>query len=305
MTNRILVIYENLKEKESFKLCEKAVRALFKRFRKSVSFSYISSDIFSLKNSLSLLENENADAIVCCMHAENKNTISKSIGAFIRIHDISGHKVIVPFMGINFEAGEKALSGSFCLERETLEKAICEAISLSETGTREILVCTSPLFPSANNFLFDIYEDTLKNHPSITSSRITLPEVLWGGVNLSGVTLTDTYSEENVVLGLYKRQLQKTEYLLVKGDRLRFYCPERLPDDEIGNLRLSLMLSMFAGLIENELGLKNLSDWLKRAIVLALLKSPLSSSEEFIGSVIEITNQKIRQRQADKDDYKG
>ncbi len=305
MTNRILVIYENLKEKESFKLCEKAVRVLFKRFRKTVSFSYISSDVFYLKNSLSILENENADGIVCDISLENMDFFLKSSGAFVKIHDISGRKVIIPSLSLDFELSENGLLGSFDFERESLKKAIREAVSLSENGTREITLCTSSLFPSANDFLLDVYEDVLLNHPKIISLGITLPEILWGGVNSSGIILADTFSEEGVVLSLYQRQLQKIGYLLIKGDSLKLYCPERLPNDEIGNLRLCLMLSSFAGAIENELGLKNLSDWLRRAIALALLKSPLSSNEGFIESVIEIINQKMRQRQADKDDYRG
>ncbi len=298
MIKRILVIYSTEKNKREFEVCEKVIKKVFQRFRKPVNFSYISADVYSLENALSIVESESCDAIITDINNEIRQSIVSLFNAYATLHTISGRSIISPSTSLSFKSDDASFGESFTASSENIKKSIIKAFSLAESGKREVCVCTSSRLNLANEYFFDLYESISNKYTGLSHSAKTLSEFSLGGFIFPDVVLTDIYSEEAIVMNAYSKQLQKLGYTCILGKIKNVYCHEMLPDDDINCGKLSRILMAYSGIIETELGFKTDAQWLRRAVSLSRAILPICTEDKFIEIIIDFINKKMRNRQA-------
>lgn len=310
MNNCFLTIITDSHLERVLSSCEKVIKELMRKFRKSVDFYQVKT--YSLRPSdenakttvLKKMENSDAAVLIESHLSHPKFSFYEEDYFCIDFHEhhIGGKCVIAPKQTESLNKENGLCINSFIPE-DKVRICVNTAIEKAKKRKSHILVCTES-FEKSGALIMDTLEacDNLKG---IQIEYLTTQEFIWQNMNyipVCDVILTDAFSENIITTHLSSSVMYRDGFVSLNGKYKSIYLRELLPFDEMNNSYLAGILLSYAYAIENELDMPNVSAWLKRAVGIASERAINSGSEDFIKEVLCAINTPIRTGRKNKDE---
>lgn len=304
MSKKILFLYFSPGHKAELSECETVFKAIFRKFRKSVLFSYLQTD-----SSLSCRElvkkalfNEfnrcdavlfNGDKEAC---VEEEEFSKDALGLFATEQHIKGRVICFPAASLTAAYENGCITETQTTYRSSLQKAAELSVSLAKRRRHKLTICTQAE-SRADNLLLREVEYALGSEPHIRAEHIAFDEMVSHCMNtIPSFDVVLTTEQSAKIIAMHLRSLQKapTGYLLRHTENARIYCRQLSPHEEMTAARAASILLAFSALLENELGMKSAADWLRRSVSLAFEQYAAAPKNEFLARVIFEINKPMR-----------
>lgn len=300
MSKRFLLLYSSPLQKAELEECEAVFKGIFRKFRKSVIFSFMEVDFSSscrtvmaqmLKDAIS-----KADAVLWHTDEESllvqKSFAQDVLGLYCEENYTVGRYVF----HIPQKKEAQLIDGSICESSVTdisaLKKAVSLAADKAATRCAPLTFCTDRKSEADRIFLHEaeLFLGDKKHLPVIhisldefihqSSDKIPLYDVVFATQNTARIVSAHMSS------GIKS----PTGHTLWHTDEGQVYLREIFPYEDMGCLRLASLMIAFAGMLENAQGV-----WLKRCIGHAL--ELCCEKEHFPQEVLREIAMPIRNRQ--------
>ena len=306
MSNKILFLYFNKKHKDELLKCENILKALFRKFRKSVVFSYIGID-----TSLSCRE-----AFKSLLYKElemNHAVMIKGDYESFPEEDIFFRDILPYCVGeyhssgkiLCFPASEKVTEITDEYASEThkttfanMEKAADSSIKLAQSRKKTLLVCTQQECLT-NNELFRSLQDQKGKSVHIKIEHISLEKMI--SLCLKTIPEFDMVLSTEEIAKLIGMHLDSgsricSGFSVFHTDKGCVHICKTNPYEEMDNSHYASILLTFAHMIESMNEMKGASDWLRKAVATVFETHAVSSFEEFSEKVISEIEKPMRIR---------
>ena len=272
MSSKFLFLYNTPMQRAELIKCEKVIKALFRKFRKSAVFTYLQTD-----TSLYCI-----DAFLCVLFDE----FQKSDAVFIN-RDIS--KQLQDILGEYAEV----------LSRENINKAVEIAIDLSLKRKKKLTVCN---YEDTGTFIEEALTNAFNKSMHIQKEYLFFDEALFTCMNTIpqfDVVLTTEQAAKILQMHIgYTGGLCSAPtpdgYSVIYTDRGKVYTRQTLPYEQMNNTVLFSSLLTFSAILEKEFAMKNAADWLKRASSLSFETHKNALADDFINRVISEIDKPMR-----------
>ncbi|MBR1968815.1 MAG: hypothetical protein IKA17_00450 [Clostridia bacterium] len=310
MNNCFLTIITDSHSERILSACERILKELMRKFRKSVDFYQVKT--YSIRpndenaKTTVLRKMDNSDAIILIeSHLSHKNLSFYENEYFcvnFHEHHIGGKCIIAPNATETFLKEDGLCIKSF-ISKENVRASVNSATERAKSRNSHITVCTES-FEKGGALIMDELEacDNLKG---IHVEYLTVQEFIWQHMShtpFCDVIITDAFSENIIATHLSSSVMQRDGYVSLKGKYKNIYLRELLPFDEMNNSYLAGILLSYSYAIEKEMNMPNVSNWLKRAVGIALERATNSGSDNFIKEVIYAINTPIRTGRKNKNE---
>lgn len=312
MSKRILFLYSDPKYKGLISECEAVIKAVLRKFRKSVIFSYqyvdlspclsekSASDIFS--------EAEKSDAVIWHSGKESycKERIfaTDTLGVFAQEQFIGGRCICSPLSKMFISKDDENISIRTEISPDNISKTVALAHLRAAMRKHFLLLCTDEE-SAQDNFILREFENSLDKAKTITSSYQDFNELILESIYkipAFDVLLTTEECARIIALNLSSLQRVPCGSILWHGEKMHIYRREILPHEDMSNSAYASFLLTCADALCNDLNEKSAGDRLRRSSSLALEHYGYADREDFLKEVIRQINMPIRNRQVISDD---
>lgn len=312
MSKRILFLYSDLKYKGLISECEAVIKAVLRKFRKSVIFSYHYVDLapsVSKKSAADIFsEAEKSDAVIWQSGKDSyyKERIfaTDTLGIFAQEQFIGGRCICSPLPKIFISKDEENISVRTDISPDNIRKTVALAQLRAGMRKHSLLLCTDEE-SSRDSLILREFENSLDKAKSITASYQNFDEIVLESIYkipAFDVLLTTEESARIITLNLSSLQRVPSGSILWHGEKLHIYRREILPHEDMNNSSYASFLLTCADALSNDLNEKSAGDWLRRSSSLALEQYGYADHGDFLKEVIRQINMPIRNRQVNSDD---
>ncbi len=305
MSKKILFIYFTPKQKHELELCEKVFKAIFRKFRESVLFTYMGVDTSpscrdSFKEILfNKIQCHDAVLIGGKGISSEEEILTKEILELSATENHLGGNVIC--YGASHTVTENK-DGFVTQTRKTpienFRSASKVGLALAKKHKKHLVICTdneSKADKPLSEELFSLSGRDLHIH----SEHISFDEIISlciGTIMSFGVTLTTEQYAKIIAIHLSSQRKAPSGYLLLHTKNGHIYQRQVCAYEEMSNAPLSSLLMAFSALIENEFFMTSASDWLRRAVLSTFETHAVTPRDEFLKKVISEIEKPMRNR---------
>lgn len=306
MSKRIVFLYCTQKNKEVLMLCERIIRALLRKFRKSALFSYVKLDVTPTCRAqmcdLILGETERADMVFLECDEQNISSsmdlLKEAFGIHTTVHHISGRAICYPEKEKSIQDCEETLIHTQVYTKENIKKASLISLKQAKAQKHSLYVCQQTSNELDSLFLREA-EYALCSEKHIASQHISLGEMIALCVKtIPSFDVVLTLGEYASIIAMHLNSLPgiPAGFIVSYGKNKRIFRRQILPCDEMSNLHLLSSILAIASAFEDELGMKGAGAWLKRAVSLAFENGACDTPDGFIKKITDEINSPIRKR---------
>lgn len=302
MSKRILLLYFTLEQKAELMCCVGVFKALFRKFRTSVSFDYLGLDTSptcrqKMKALLceKILQN---DACLLCTDRElsekERDFLCDSTGLYSTMYQSMGISVFFPFEIKECHIEEDFVSETFLYKTDHIKKCVslCTDYALAEKKT--VFVCTDK--SRADEMMFEEFQRVSSKHRYLDTRHMSRSEIVWHSAKYilqPCVIFADKSIADIVFMHTLAQQIIPSGYTLYHCEYGKIYTNLHTPFSFENCLSMRLTLLAFAALIDDELKMKNAAFWLRQCISSVYCKT----KEELAEKAILAINEPMRKRE--------
>ncbi len=309
MSSKFLFIYNTPLQRAKLIKCEKVIKALFRKFRKSAVFTYLQADTSppctDTFRYLIFDEFQKNDAVFAesDIPKKKKDIIFKDIlGEYAEVHFLKNCAICHPSSSGYIEEKEDGVICSHILNRENLSRAVKIATNLSLDRKKKLTVCSDGDFGS---FLEDAVSCSFDKSLHIERVYLSLDEALLICINtipeFDSVLTTEQAAKILQMhigyMGGFYSSPAPEGYSIIYTDKGRIYTRQTFPYEQMDNTFLFSSLLALSAIIEKELSMKSAADWLKRACSLSFETHRKAEEDDFINRVISEIEKPMRKHE--------
>lgn len=312
MNKRILFLYSDAECKNDIIQCENVLKAVFRKFRKSVILSYRQLDLSpsmreceaeSVRKEISLCDsvifNSNINTVL-----KETEFARKCLGVFAK-EDILGKRYIFsPVSKIKTETSDDCITQHSTISLQNISKTVSLASERAKERTHSILLCTDSR-TDIDKLLFKEFEHALGNEPSVYPEYKSFDDLAWECTFKIPVFDVLLLPEDKArIVSLHVGALMRTPVGTVVWHTTggRIYKRKIFPKEDMSSFGMASLLLTCASAFINEFEEKSIGEWLRRCVALSLEKGAYSNRKDFLDEVLRQINMPIRNRQVNKND---
>lgn len=303
MSHKILFLYAKKEHLLALKECEDVFKAVMRKFRQSVLFSYMEIDTslscrdkmeqfllekFSRYNAVMLTDDRESQT-------EIKDFLKTSAGLFAQEHHTGGRVICCPLSCVTFSSDDNKVNTTYSLLRENIKKAARIASELAKSRKHTLTICTDydetgVEFLNEAECSFSISDHIQAEHiPFDEMIRICMNTIAYFDVVLTSEQISD-------IIAFHLNSLHRVPscYKIWHTEKARIYCKENLACEEINNSFYASVFMAFSAILANELKMKNAADWLRRSVSLTFAQYASASFKDFSEAVISEIKRPMR-----------
>ena len=294
--NKLLFLYTDPSEKADLLIMTEALKAVFRKFRKSVAFSFLNIDFSpfcrsEMKKRFCESVSE-ADGIMFFGRRKDADEETLFFKECSDIHSIqyfsSGKCICYPVTVHSSSTSDNSFVEEISrTDLSSVEKTAKLAISCA-MKKKELLLCTDTT-KEADRIIYNEFTNSMNNTRGLDIEHFDFDEFIsMFSVKIpsSDVILT-TQGNVRVIASIIN-SLNKfpAGYSVYHSSNQRIYKREFHPYDGISNISYAGALIACGSMIENELGFKNAGVHLRKAVAQALEKCCYSSKSDFQNNLL-------------------
>ena len=304
MSSKFLFLYNTPMQRAELLKCEKVIKALFRKFRKSPVFTYLQTDTspYCIDTFRSVFYDEFLKSDAVFINRDISKQMKNILGEYAELHFLKSCAICHPSSSICVEEQENVVSFIHTLSRENINKAVEIAIDLSLKRKKKLTVCndrdTDPFLEgalaNAHNKSMHIEKQHLSFDEALFTCMHTIPQF--------DVVLTTEQAAKILQMHIgYTGGFCSTPtpdgYSVIYTDKGKFYTRQTLPYEQMNNTVLFSSLLAFSAILEKELSMKSVADWLKRASSLSFETHRNAKEDDFINKVISEIEKPMRKHE--------
>ena len=304
MSSKILFLYFNKKHKAELLKCESIIKSLFRKFRKSVVFTYVEIDTsLSCRDAFKDLiykEIENSHAVLLKGDYESFNEeeiFFRDILPFsVAEYHSAGKVLFYPRTDKRTDISEDFITDVYSTSLENIQKATEICIKAVQNRKHTLSVCTQSE-NSTDTQLFQSLEDVNDKSLHINTEHISLEEII--SLCIKTVPSFDVVLSREEVARLIGMHLDSgsricSGFSVFHTEKGSVNMSKTTPGEEIDNSHFASVLLTFAHLIESELDMKNVAQWLRKSVAEAFETHSFTSFDEFSKKVVSEIQKPMR-----------
>lgn len=299
MSNKILFLYLTSRQKTELQKCEKILKVLFRKFRKSVVFSYMPIDVSPscrqlFKEKLYDEIQKNHAVFICGdISREEKDIVLRDIlGEYAEAHFFKSCVICHPVSCFSAENSNENIICTHTVKIKDIIRTIDTATALALQRKRKLTVCTDE---GAGSFIksevFNSFDKSLHMEREILSFNEALYICMKSVPNFDVVL-----SAEQVAVALKMHIICTIPdgFSLFYTENGKVYTRQTLPYEQMDNSPLFSALIAFSAMLEMEFDMKSAADWLRRSSAFSFETHRNTDSEDFIQKVISEIEKPMR-----------
>ena len=301
MSSKFLFLYNTPMQRAELIKCEKVVKALFRKFRKSAVFTYLHTDTspYCIDAFRSMLTDEFQKSDAVFINMDISKRLKDILGEYAELHFLKGCAICHPSSSVCIEEKEDEIICTHILNRGNINKAVEIAIDLSLKRKKKLTVCndrdTGPFLEEALANAYDKSMHIEKQHLSFDEALFTCMNT----IPQFDVVLTTEQTAKILQMHIgYTGGFCSTPtpdgYSVIYTDKGKVYTRQTLPYEQMNNTVLFSSLLTFSAILETELSMKNAADWLRRASSLSFETHKNALADDFINRVISEIDKPMR-----------
>lgn len=308
MNKRVLLLYFNSEQKAELMCCEGIFKALFRKFRTSVSFEYLLLDTSpTCRKQMSKLLCEKISRNDSCLLCTDKELSYKESDF---LYDITGHhstmyqsmgiSVFFPFERKQCHTQEDYVNETVSSKTEEIKRCITLCTDYALTKKKTVFVCTDK--NGIDEILFDEFQRVASNHRYLDARHMSRSEIIWHSakyISQPCVIFANKSIADIVLMHTLAPQGLPSGYTLFHTERGKIYTNLYTPFSFENCLSTRLTVLAFAALIEDELGMKNAAFWLRQSISSVFSKFICKTRAELAEKTILAINEPMRKKTYD------
>lgn len=306
MSKRILLLYFTSEQKAELMCCVGVFKALFRKFRTSVSFDYLGLDTSptcrqKMKALLceKILQN---DACLLCTDRElsekERDFLYDATELYSTMYQSMGISVFFPF-----ERKECRVEGDFVSETllhktDHIKKCVSLCTDYALAKKKTVFVCTDK--SKADEMMFEEFQRVSSKYRHLDTRHMSRSEIIWHSAKYilqPCVIFADKSIADIVFMHTLAQQGMPSGYTLYHCECGNIYTNLYTPFSFENCFSIRLTLLAFATLIKDELRMKNAAFWLQRSISSVFSRFACKTKEEFAEKVILAINEPMRKRE--------
>lgn len=307
MSKQILFLYRDTSAKRELALCEEAVRAVLRKFRKTAVYSYMqldSSPSCRSAMSASLLScSQNSDAILECSKrqhlSEDISLLGECFGIFAAQHFLSGKCIISPFSLTETKSSGDKITYTQLISRSDVQKAASLAIACAKERKHSVTLCTDSC-SEADKLLFTEFENSFGSVRHLDYTHYSFDEMIHCCIHelpLCDVLFTSADKAEVIKAHMCALHSYPSGLVIWHGrDGARIYRREFFAHEQTLTLPYASLVIACGSMLEKELGFQSAGAWLRRCATLALERCAAMDIAEFQNQLLFEINTPIRNR---------
>ena len=305
MNKRILLLYFNSEKKAELMCCESIFKALFRKFRTSVSFDYLGLDPSAAcrkQMSALLLEKiSQNDACLLCIDRElsqkENDFLYESTGLYSTMYQSMGTSVFFPFERKECRAEGDFINETISCKTDEIKKCInlCTDYALEKEKT--VFVCTND--GGADEILFEEFQRISSKHRYLKVSHMSRSEIVWHSakyISKPCVMFASKSIADIVLMHAIAPHSVPSGYTIFYAQRGKIYTNLYTPFSFESCLGMRMTVLAFAALLENELKMENAAFWLRQSIACAFFEFDCKTKEMLAEKTIAAINKPMRKR---------
>ena len=305
MSKRILLLYFGKEQKAEFICCEGIFKALFRKFRTSVSFDYLELDTSPVcrKQMCEILSAKisHSDATLLCTDRElsekESDFLYESIGLYSTLYQSMGTSIFFPFERKSCNTEGDFINETLSRRTEDIKKCITLCTDYALQKEKSVFICTDN--SHADKILFDEFVRISSRHRYLESRHMSRSEIIWHSakyISQPCVIFTDKSIADIVLMHTIAPQSVSSGYTVFYTEHGRIYTNLYTPFSFENCLRTYLTVLAFATLTEDELKMKNAAFWLRQSVSSALSRFDCKTGAELAEKTILAINKPMRKR---------
>lgn len=305
MNKRILLLYFNSGKKAELMFCEGIFKALFRKFRTSVSFEFLELDPSPVcRKQMSALLSEKisqSDACLLCIDRElsqkESDFLYESIGHHSTMYHSMGTSVFFPVERKECHAEGDFVNETIIRKTDEIKKCISLCTDYALEKEKAVFVCTNN--SGADEILFEEFQRISSKHRYLKVSHMSRSEIIWhsakyistpcvmfAGKSIADIVLLHTIAPQGVPSG----------HTVFHTECGKIYTNLYTPFSFENCLGMRLTVLAFAALLENELKMENAAFWLRQSILGAFSEFDCRTKEALAEKTIEAIKKPMRKR---------
>lgn len=305
MNKRILLLYFNKEQKAELMCCEGIFKALFRKFRTSVSFDYLELDpspACQKQMSALLLEKiSQNDACLLCTERELSDKESDFLYDGTRHHSTMyqsmGTSVFFPFERKHCNTEGDFINETLSRRTDDIKKCITLCTDYALQKEKTAFVCTDG--SGADKILFEEFVRISSRHRYLDVSHMSRSEIIWHSakyISQPCVIFTSKSIADIVLMHTLAPQGVPSGYTLFHTECGKIYTNLYTPFSFDDCLKMRLTVLAFAALTEDELKMKNAAFLLRKSISSAFSEFDCKTRDELAEKTILSINKPMRKR---------
>ena len=303
MSHKILFLYSKKEHHFALKECEEVFKAVMRKFRQSVLFSYMEIDTSpTLRDKMAQLLLENVSHYNAVMligdresQTEIKDFLKTSAGLFAQEHHTGGRVICCPISSATFSVDDSSVTVSYSLSRENIKKATQLTSGLAKNRKHTLTICTG--HDEAGIEFLNEAERSISISDHIQAEYTPFDEMIRLCMNTIAyfdVVLTNEQISDIIAFHLNSLQRVPSCYKIWHTEKARIYCKDNLSCEEFNNSFYTSVYMAFSAILENELKMKSAADWLRRSVSLTFPQYGFASCKDFSEAVISEIKKPMR-----------
>ena len=305
MNKRILLLYFNKEQKAELMCCEGIFKALFRKFRASVSFDYLELDPSPVcRRQMSALLSEKisqSDACLLCTDRElsdkESDFLYESAGHHSTMYQSMGTSVFFPFERKECSTEEELVNETISLRTDDIKKCITLCTDYALEKEKAAFVCTNS--SGADEILFEEFVRISSKHRYLDVSHMSRSEIIWHSakyISQPCVIFTSKSIADIVLMHTIAPQNVPGGYTLFHTVCGKIYTNLYTPFSFESCLNMRLTVLAFAALTEDELKMKNAAFLLRKSVSSAFSEFDCKTRDELAEKTILAINKPMRKK---------
>ncbi len=301
MSSKFLFLYNTPMQRAELIKCEKVIKALFRKFRKSAVFTYLQTDTspYCIDAFRSILFNEFQKSDAVFIGGDISKQIKDILGEYAEVHFLKSCAICHPSSSVCVEEQENAVKFIHTLSRENINKAVEIAIDLSLKRKKKLTVCNDE---DTGPFIEEALANAYNKSMHIEKEYLSFDEALFTCMNTIpqfDVVLTTEQAAKILQMhigytGGFYSSPAPDGYSVIYTHNGKVYTRQTFPYEQMNNTLLFSSLLAFSAILERELSMKNAADWLKRASSISFETHKNALADDFINRVISEIEKPMR-----------
>lgn len=304
MSNKILFLYFKQKHKTELMKCESIIKVLFRKFRKSVVFSYMQIDTSSSCREAFmkvLFEEINRHHAVLIKgdtesFSEERTLFKEILELKASEHHTLGKVICFPAVEKTFKSSDNSVSEIYTASMENLNYAAELSVKLSRSRKHLLTICTKPE-NIVDTTLFHAVEDACNKSMHINSEHISFDRMIY--LCTKTVPSFDTVLATEEISKVISAHLDASAricsgHTVLHTERGKFYMSRTSFAEEMSNAHFASVLLTFSEILYEEFNMKNACDWLRKAVATSFETHAFTPFDEFSDKVISEIQKPMR-----------
>jgi len=301
VSSKFLFLYNTPMQRAKLIKCEKVIKALFRKFRKSAVFTYLLTDTSpSCIDAFRLIifdEIQKNDAVF--IDGDISKQMKDILGEYAEVHFLKSCAICHPSSPVYVEEKEDGVIFTHILNHENLSKAVKIAMDLSFERKKRLTVCGDG---DSGSFFEEALTNAFNKSMHLEKEYLSFDEALFMCMNT--IPQFDVVLATEQTAKILQMHIGYTGgfcsspipdgYSVIHTDKGKVYTRQAFPYEQMDNTVLFSSLLAFSAILEKELSMKSAADWLKRASSLSFETHKKAEEDDFINKVISEIEKPMR-----------